>query len=447
VVQHNSGKTEICLNATVAIALGSDHPDARAFWLNNGMDPDAFPAGPGDAWIVAVDHGASVEYHRADFDRLIPTGPGHRHQWWNQYGSGKSKIHIWIPGYDTPVRIYFKSEDQKRKGMQGAACRVIWHDEEGPDDEVWDECGSRLTDVNGWHLMSNTPVAGLTWVQDRLIDKVGDSAEPDAVSAEITALDNPHLDPKGIVRLTRGNQALVQAKLFGRATALTGRVYPMFSSSQHLIDPFPIPGSWPRFRSIDFGYRNPWVCLWTAYALHPFEANGRTFPEGTLVGYRLHYQAGWVTRQHAERIRELEGWQLVDPALPVADRPPGWVETMPGQLGGAQIWAPGPDGVEEVELTWADPEDPQQLRQLVEDHDLEAVPAVNDLDYGIDVVSDLLLPGVHGVPGYVFFRGLDPLPKEVGGYAFRRDSPKPRAKNDHTCDVIRYTAVGVLQAM
>ncbi len=43
-----------------------------------------------------------------------------------------------------------------------------------------------------------------------------------------------------------------------------GQVYEEWSNTVHVIDRFPIPSSWRRIRSLDFGFNNPFVCQWWA---------------------------------------------------------------------------------------------------------------------------------------------------------------------------------------
>lgn len=50
----------------------------------------------------------------------------------------------------------------------------------------------------------------------------------------------------------------------GLWVGVEGQVYEDWNQDIHLIEPFPIPQSWRRFRIIDFGYTNPFVCLWAA---------------------------------------------------------------------------------------------------------------------------------------------------------------------------------------
>src|SRR5262245_18123806 len=103
-----SGKTEVLRAAGVALGLGSDHPDALAFWLANGCDPDAFPRGPGNrlrggaGWFVARTSGDSIRYSRPQVLALIPKwGPTHekaeRGESWralNLDGRGEARIEV-----------------------------------------------------------------------------------------------------------------------------------------------------------------------------------------------------------------------------------------------------------------------------------------------------------------------------------------------------------------
>lgn len=43
-----------------------------------------------------------------------------------------------------------------------------------------------------------------------------------------------------------------------------GAVYSEFDEDLHVVEPFEVPADWKRIRAIDFGYTNPFVCLWGA---------------------------------------------------------------------------------------------------------------------------------------------------------------------------------------
>lgn len=79
----------------------------------------------------------------------------------------------------------------------------------------------------------------------------------------------------------------------GLWVAVEGQVYE-YDPAIHLVDRFEIPKPWIRFRAIDFGYTNPFVCQWWAVD-----------PDGRLYLYREIYMTQRTVRSHAEQIRKL----------------------------------------------------------------------------------------------------------------------------------------------
>ena len=77
--------------------------------------------------------------------------------------------------------------------------------------------------------------------------------------------------------------------------AAEGMVYDNWDRAVHLIDRFPIPPSWRRFRVVDFGYTNPFVCQWWAID-----------PDGRMYLYREIYHSQRTVKVHAEQIKRLE---------------------------------------------------------------------------------------------------------------------------------------------
>jgi hypothetical protein len=301
----------------------------------------------------------------------------------------------------------FKSDDPGPEGMQGSSCRVVLHDEESRKHggATWEECGMRLVDQRGWHLMANTPTRGRTWLYNEHVK------EPQAGEALIWihSPDNPLLPPSEIAKLER-DPTVAAIRLRGEFVALEGRVWPMFSRATHVVPAFPIPEGSPRFRSIDFGTRHPFACLWLALLKHAVTLpDGRRLPDGALVVYREHYRAEWTLAQHVAEIRRLEG-----------DEP--------------------------IEATWADPEDPQQLLQLVHTHGMTDVyKALKAVQAGITCVAEWLAPGADGMPGLYVVDECGHTIREWESYCWgdRGTSERPVGQSDHTCDCGRYGCMGV----
>lgn len=81
---------------------------------------------------------------------------------------------------------------------------------------------------------------------------------------------------------------------YGQWVGAEGTIYDEYDAAVHLIDPFPIPDSWPRYWSIDWGTTNPFVCqMWAED------------PDGRLYLYREFYRTGRTVDQHVEDILDV----------------------------------------------------------------------------------------------------------------------------------------------
>jgi len=81
---------------------------------------------------------------------------------------------------------------------------------------------------------------------------------------------------------------------YGRWVQAEGVVYEEWDPSIHLIDRFDVPSDWRRFRVVDFGYTNPFVCQWWAVD-----------PDDRLYMYRELYMTGRTVPVHADQILSL----------------------------------------------------------------------------------------------------------------------------------------------
>ena len=88
-----------------------------------------------------------------------------------------------------------------------------------------------------------------------------------------------------------------RARLYeGKWVAQEGLVYPEWGDA-NLIDEMPAGWqAWRKLRSIDFGFTNPFVCLW-----------GAVDGDGRLYIYREWYRTQIIVSDHAARIKELSG--------------------------------------------------------------------------------------------------------------------------------------------
>jgi hypothetical protein len=107
--------------------------------------------------------------------------------------------------------------------------------------------------------------------------------------------DNPALlrnDPNYINRLKAvGSPALVRAWLEGDWDIVEGSFFPEFNREKHVIQPFPVPNEWIKFRSMDWGSSTPFSIGWWAVVQDDFEHDNRIIPRSAIVRYREYYGA------------------------------------------------------------------------------------------------------------------------------------------------------------
>ncbi len=85
---------------------------------------------------------------------------------------------------------------------------------------------------------------------------------------------------------------------WGMWSAAEGTVYEdSWDRARNVIDRFNVPTEWPRYLAIDFGFTNPFVCLWAA-----MDGDGR------LYIYRQIYMTKRLVEDHAKDIRRLSRW-------------------------------------------------------------------------------------------------------------------------------------------
>jgi PBSX family phage terminase large subunit len=192
-----------------------------------------------------------------------------------------------------------------------------------------------------------------------------------------------------------------------------GQIYDEWDEAVHHIAPFPVPLHWPRYRSIDFGYTNPFVCQWWAQD-----------PDGRLYLYRELYGVG----------RLVSDWAVQIQALDVDER---------------------------IEWTVADHD--AEDRATLEAAGIVTLPAHKAVKPGIEAVQLRLRRAGDGKPRLFILKGCtverDPrlieakkpasTAEEVGGYVWapalanRAPKEEPVKLGDHGMDCARYLVAEV----
>lgn len=141
---------------------------------------------------------------------------------------------------------------------------------------------------------SNPGGQGHEWVKRLWVDRDFDPAEPEPEQFHFVralASDNPHLSQSYVKSLEGLPEQLRKAYLDGSWDLYEGQFFEEWREHVHVVQPFPIPSSWRRFRSTDHGRAKPTACLW-----------GAVDHDGNIWWYREHYKAGQDADLNAQDI-------------------------------------------------------------------------------------------------------------------------------------------------
>jgi PBSX family phage terminase large subunit len=179
-----------------------------------------------------------------------------------------------------------------------------------------------------------------------------------------------------------------EQELEGKFVAFEGLVYKDFDREKHIIEPFEIPRGWRKVRGIDFGYVNPFACLWIA-----FDEDNRAYI------YREHYQRKRLIKEHAAIINKYNDLPKYD--YTVSDH------------------------------------DSQDQAELVE-HGIYTINADKNVSQGIQKISNRLKIQGDEKPRLFIFENCINTIKEISQYSWKEGKEEPIKENDHTMDIIRY---------
>lgn len=154
--------------------------------------------------------------------------------------------------------ISFKSYEQGREKWQGAGKRLIWFDEEPPQD-IFDEATVRVEAGQQLDIiMTMTPVKGMTWVYDRLFMATGNK---DLFVSTAGWDDNPYLLPEQKEQMERGlTDEALEVRKFGKFVKRVGLVCVWWDRNKNLSLYERLNPDWTYFEVLDGGFSDP--CAW-----------------------------------------------------------------------------------------------------------------------------------------------------------------------------------------
>lgn len=158
------------------------------------------------------------------------------------------------------------------KPPQGAVVDYVWLDEE-VGDEWYDEVSPRLMAKKGRLLWSATPQVGgntLLMLHERCQAQLS-LPEDERSSSEFFMLlsGNVHIDEDEKHKLAekyKYDADAYRVRIQGQFLILGGLIYPQWSHTKHVIEPFEIPDNWCRYMTVDPGHT---VCGVLFFAVPP----------------------------------------------------------------------------------------------------------------------------------------------------------------------------------
>lgn len=107
-------------------------------------------------------------------------------------------------------------------------------------------------------------------------------------------------DPQYVKNLMSLPDHLRKAYLDGEWDVIEGQYFSEFQRTLHVIDPFPIPAHWKKFRAMDWGYNDPCCVLWFAVA-----------PDKHIYVYREYYERQRLAVDVAHTVKSMSGTENI----------------------------------------------------------------------------------------------------------------------------------------
>jgi len=258
-----------------------------------------------------------------------------------------------------------------------------------------------------WKFVGATNPGGIghLWVKKLWIDR-DFSDEPfdpnDFVFVQAFYSDNKYIDAGYEKQLASLPEKQRRAYLEGDWDIFEGQFFTEWRRDIHVIEPFEIPESWPRYVGIDYGTANPFCALWMAVDY-----------DGNVYVYRELYDRGLTAKEQAKLIREASRNENIyayvcDPSMKIKNQGRGSI-----------------------------------LTSIADDYRSEGVPVIfgnNDRIHGANVVRRYLRQDENGKAKLRVFSTCQNLIRTLP--ALVHDEKKPEDVDtrgeDHAYDALRY---------
>lgn len=271
-----------------------------------------------------VTHAAAMEDGGLMMEEIAKWWPKGLYRWEKNHKSYNSICKCWDNEGRELAVIQVRTQDQPKVAHAGDTLDGVFFDEPFGK-HLWSENKARIRQkMGGLIFMGMSPLDDAAWVQDLLAD----DEEVSFTNAEIwDNCENWHPNPamwssgkvgEGKV-LTRGHVAkkvieshirswekegpeIADARARGLFTHMAGSVFKEFDRNVHVIQPFPIPTSWPVYCTIDPHDAKPDFVTWAVQD-----------PHGNIYFFAEHPSTKWTESKGgssfqatAEAIRAIE---------------------------------------------------------------------------------------------------------------------------------------------
>lgn len=309
--------------------------------------------------------------------------------------------------------IEFKSYEQDLEKYEGTERHICWMDEEPPRDRYESNFMRTIScGINGKVMITCTPLHGLNWIYDELYDNP--KAIPPAVEhVHVSIYDNPHIG-KDAIEAAKNDPAMqdsLDSALYGLFIPKSGLIYKSWEPDKHIIPPIDKPDKdWLLALGMDLHDRNP----------HGVAFMGLNKDNVWTVYDEIYEQM--IISDLAAKIKSKMGSRW-PPNLAIADTSLNTPQSISGV---------------------------SEAQELALKYGIYITEAHKDVQSGILKVMALLNPGEGKKPSFYVTENCRNVIREFKHYTWdervrSKDkydlTEKPRKKDDHLLDAIRYVVM------
>ena len=269
---NRSGKTEVKAAEGASFARG-EHPFRTIETPNVG-------------WVVSVTHEKSRDVTEPAYLKYV--GP--------MFKDFLTRDHIML--LTNGSKIAFKSADARGGARKFTGASIRWADlDEDIEYDIYKELLLRTFDQKGDIWGGVTPkYKHSNWMHKVIL--LNQYKDPEVECFFGSMYDNKDYIPDFDEQVERLKKTLspeeLEAVLFGKFLMMSGLIHKAFDDDVHLITPFEIPESWPKFRIIDHGLYDPTAVLWVALS-----------PDNERYYYREYYKDNETIPDNCYWIKEM----------------------------------------------------------------------------------------------------------------------------------------------